>query len=321
MEMTRKQFLQTAAGIATVAAVGSSCIGASKGKPKRGVSLYSYSGELGSTMTMEDCMVEMQDMGAEGIEILAPGHIEGYPEVGDEWVKNWFELLKKYNLKQGEYCHWMDSRLHPGRDLDAKETVQYMIMDMKIANRLGFKYGRSKFGVIDETLTPVKNWREIVKEALPYAQQYDFRINPEVHAPTRLKSKMMDDYVEFIEKEKTLPWFGLHLDFGLFVDKPTPGMMSMYKATGESSTVLNKPEDIVPFLPYVPNMHSKFVNMSENFVETTTPYDEIIAVLIKHKWGGYLLSEYEGENKDVPGYSSDQIRKQHVMLKRLLGEA
>jgi hypothetical protein len=327
MEMTRKQFLQAAAGVAAVAAVGSPGVGASKGKPKRGVSLYSYSDDLGSTMTMEDCMVEMLDMGAEGIEILAPGHVDGYPNPSAEWIKNWFALLEKYRIKPGEYCHWMDSRLHPGRELDAKETVDYMILDMKLANRLGFRYGRSKFGVIDNTLTPVKNWREIVKMALPYAQKYDFRINPEVHLPTKLKSQMMDDYVDFIDKEKTLPWFGLHLDLGLFQNKPREaetGLGRPGETTSRKSppfTVVNTPEEIVPFLPYAPNMHSKFFNMSEDFVETTIPYDEIIPILIKHKWDGYLLSEYEGPHKEIPGYTSDQLRKQHVMLKRLLGEA
>ena len=64
--------------------------------------------------------------------------------------------------------------------------------------------------------------------------------------------------------------------------------------------MINKPEDIVPFLPYVPNMHTKFVNMSDDFVETTTPYAEIIAILIKHNWDGYLLSEYEGETRMFP---------------------
>ena len=82
----------------------------------------------------------------------------------------------------------------------------------------------------------------------------------------------------------------------------------------------DKPEEIVPLLPYVYACHAKFVNMSDDLIETTTPYDEIIDILIKHNWDGYLLSEYEGPNKDVPGYSSDQLRKQHVMMKRLLGE-
>ena len=78
------------------------------GKPKRGVSLYSYSGEYGVTMTMEDMFADMSDMGAEGLEILANGHIEGYPEPTDEWVENWFRLLDKYKIKPVEYGHWVE---------------------------------------------------------------------------------------------------------------------------------------------------------------------------------------------------------------------
>jgi sugar phosphate isomerase/epimerase len=60
--------------------------------------------------------------------------------------------------------------------------------------------------------------------------------------------------------------------------------------------------------------------MSDDLIETTIPYDRIIQILKDNDWDGYLLSEYEGRNKDVPGYASDQIRRQHVMMKRYLGE-
>lgn len=79
-------------------------------KPKRGVSLYSYSGEYGVTMTMEDMFADMHNMGAEGLEILANTHIDGYPEPTDAWVENWFKLLDKYKIKPVEYGHWVDSR-------------------------------------------------------------------------------------------------------------------------------------------------------------------------------------------------------------------
>jgi sugar phosphate isomerase/epimerase len=59
--------------------------------------------------------------------------------------------------------------------------------------------------------------------------------------------------------------------------------------------------------------------MSDDMVETTIPYDEVIAVLKKNKWDGYLLSEYEGP-RDERAKTSDQLRKQHIMMKRLLGE-
>lgn len=41
------------------------------GNPKRGVSIYSYAGEYGVTMTLEDMFAEMHSIGAKGLEILA----------------------------------------------------------------------------------------------------------------------------------------------------------------------------------------------------------------------------------------------------------
>ena len=53
-------------------------------KPKRGVSLYSYSGEYGVTMTLEDMFADMRDLDVGGLEILTNAHIENYPGPTDE---------------------------------------------------------------------------------------------------------------------------------------------------------------------------------------------------------------------------------------------
>ncbi len=257
-------------------------------------------------------MADMFDMGAEGIEILANGHIPGYPNPTDEWVESWFALLDKYQIVPGEYGHWVDSRRQPGRELTSQESYDMLVRDIKLANRLGFKVGRTKLGVIDEILTPVSNWQEFIEMTLPVAEEYDFRMCPEIHMPTLLKSKMIDDYVNFIEKTGT-KYFGLNIDFGVFAQR---GNMNIPGVSNEPS----KPEDIIPLLPYVYACHAKFTNMSDDLIETSTPYDQIIKILVDNKWDGYLLSEYEGQNKDVPGYASDQLRRQHVMMKRYLGE-
>lgn len=287
------------------------------GKPKRGVSLYSYSGEYGVTMTLEDMFAEMYDMGAEGLEILANAHIEGYPNPTDEWVEHWIGLMEKYALKPVEYGHWVDSRLYKGRELTTEESYQMLMRDIKLANKLGFTVMRTKLGVIDGDLTPVQNWQEFIKMALPDAEKYNVRMCPEIHKPTLLKSKMVDDYVEFIEKENT-KYFGINVDFGVFATDPIP--MREGEPMIPDMLKFCPVEDLEPLLPYVYACHAKFQNMSEDFIETTTPYDEVIGLLVEHKWDGYLLSEYEGPKKDVPGYSSEQIRRQHVLMKRLLGE-
>lgn len=283
---------------------------------QRGVSIYSYSGEFGISMDLEDCFADMYDYGAHGLEILANGHIVGYPYPTDAWVEHWFELLDKYEIVPVEYGHWVDSRLYEGRELTTQESYEMLVRDIKLAARLGFKVMRTKLGVIDDTNTPVKNWREFIHMALPVAEEYDVRMCPEIHMPTALRSKMVDDYVEFIEKENT-KYFGLNVDFGTFQNKfdsdfRLPGM----PRDGGPCSV---PEDLIPLLPYVYCCHAKFNHMDENFEETTIPYDEIIHVMRKHQWEGYLLSEYEGPNKQVCGFVSEQLRRQHVMMKRILG--
>jgi sugar phosphate isomerase/epimerase len=291
----------------------------SVGKPKRGVSLYSYSAEYGVTMTLEDALAEIHSIGATGVEILANGHIEGYPNPSEEWLENWDRLIDKYKLVPAEYGHWVDSRMYQGRELTSQESYEMLIRDFKLANRMGFKVLRTKLGVIDNELTPVRNWREFIEMALPMAEKYDVRMCPEIHAPTLLKSKMVEDYVEFIEKTGT-KHFGLNVDFGVFETNRLPesewepGAFIMPES--EHSPV----EDIIPLLPYVYCCHAKFVKMSDDFVEVTIPYEKIVQTLIEHNWDGYLISEYEGPWKNEPGYAVDQVRKQHVMLKRLLGE-
>jgi hypothetical protein len=271
-------------------------------------------------MTLEDMFKDMYNMDATGLEILANSHIEGYPNPTDAWLENWHNMMKKYNLSPIEYGCWIDSRLHQGRELTTLESYDMLLSDIKLANKLGFKIMRTKMGVIDDTLTPVTNWRDIIERALPDAEKYNVKMCPEIHSPTVLKSRMVDDYVDFIQKTGTNT-FGLNIDFGVFQNKqlttgPKSNMPSNMPVMELNPSM---PEEIIQLLPYVFCCHAKFYDMSDDFKENTIPYNEIIDILIKHWWDGYLLSEYEGPNKDIPGYSSDQLRKQHIMLINLLG--
>lgn len=285
--------------------------------PKRGVALYSYSGEFGVSMDLEDCFKDMYDCGAHGVEILANTHIPTYPELDEEWVEKWFELLDKYQIEPAEYGHWIDSRLYKEHELSVKESLQMLERDIKIAHRLGFQVMRTKMGVIDDVNTPVTNWRDIIHEALPISEEYNVKMCPELHMPTALKSKYVDDYVEFIEKENTKN-FGFNVDFGTFqnVFESEFRLPEMPEDGGPCS----RPEDIIPILPYVYCCHAKFNYMDENFEEKTIPYADVIEILKEQNWNGYLVSEYEGADKDKQGFVSEQLRRQHIMMKRIIGD-
>ncbi len=324
--MTRKEFLQTAAGgVVSAMALGPNAASGAVEKtgPKRGVSIYSYSDEIFKSVTLEDCLAAVGDLAGEGeqigLEILANSHIDGYPNPSDAWVRKWFQMLTQYHLKPVEYGHWIDSKLYSEKEpwLSTKESYEMLVRDIKLANRLGFTCGRTKLGVVDFQLAPVPNWREFIKMALPVAEKYNFRMLPEIHNPTRLKSKMIDDYVEFIEKEKTTPWFGLNIDFGVFQARRSADRLA---GPGRPPAEPSKVEEMIPLLPYVHCCHAKFMEMNDDCEETSIPYPDIIKMLVEHNWNGYMLSEYEGADRSRGG-AFTAVRKHHVLLKRLLGEA
>ena len=280
----------------------------------RGVAIYSYSGEYGRTMNLEDCFKDMYDMGATGIEILANSHIDSYPELSEEYLDEWKRLCQKYNVEPAEYGHWVDTRLYKNRSISMTEAREKLINDFKIANKLGFHILRTKLGVIKGELAPVENWREIIKSVLPEAEEYEVVMCPEIHLTTVLSDKFVSDYVDFIEETGTKN-FGLNIDLSVFQNRfDVPGVV-VYNPDCKHS----QPEEIIPLLPYVKCIHAKFNKMDDEFNELTIPYGEIIQILKEQGWEGYLLSEYEGEKKDVPGYVSHELRKHHVMLKRMLG--
>lgn len=282
---------------------------------KRGVSVFSYAGDYGVTMQLEDILADIHNMGARGLEILANSHIPDYPHPSEAWVERWFELLNKFDLVPVEYGHWVDSRLYAGRELTTEESLAMLVRDFKIAHMLGFRILRTKLGVIDETLTPVQNWKEFIQAALPYAEKYDVVMCPEIHEPTTLDSAMVQEYIEFIEQTGT-KHFGLNIDFGIFREKRLP----KDDEKGRPPFRHSRPEELGLYLPYVYCCHAKFIEMSDDLEELYIPYERIVSVLEEHNWDGYLLSEYEGFHRGEPGYASDQVRRHQAMLKRLIGE-
>jgi sugar phosphate isomerase/epimerase len=284
-------------------------------KFKLGVTLYSYTGDFGTTMTLEDCIADAVDAGATGIEILSETHIAGYPNPTDAWVEQWHQLMAKYGVEPTCYDCWVDSRIYKGRTLTVQESLDFLLRDMKLANRLGFKIMRPKLGVVTDDLVPDPVWREMTERALPHAEKYDVRIAPEIHAPTPLKSKTVDDYMDLIAKTGT-KHFGLLIDTSIFKDregrKLKPGQWA-------DPILAIDPRDLKPYLPYIFQIHAKFWGVSDDLTEGSIPYDKVIQALIECGYDRYLSSEYEGPREPYAG--GDQIRRQFAMIHRLCSPA
>jgi sugar phosphate isomerase/epimerase len=294
-----------------------------------GVSLYSYGGDFLVSMTLEDCLADIADMGATGVEILADTHIAGYPNPTAEWVDGWHRLVEHYALTPTCYSSWLDTRLHKDRGLTLDEAERILARDLELAHRLGFTIVRPKIGVVSLDLVPDPIWRESIERVLPKAEAYDIRIAPEIHAPTPLKSKIVDDYLDLARESKH---FGLLIDTGIFQNAergrehsdsvflfgdPDPELAA--QVAREMSKPMNEdPRDLVELMPYVFHVHAKFWDMDDDLTDPHVPYDAVVRALLEGGYTGSLSSEYEGA-RDLY-LASELVRKQQAMLRNLVKE-
>jgi sugar phosphate isomerase/epimerase len=370
--MTRKEFLHTVAGAGAVASLSeSAAVAQTPGKPKLGVSVYSYGRDFqNGTMTLEKAIADISDMGAEGIEILGEAHIPNYPNPPASFIKDWFGWMEKYNTKPAGYDTFVDTMFYHGRNLTTDEAAARLAVDFKLANQLGIKALRQQWppypadNKADEVNAPYvksKLAMETIMKALPAAEKYDVRMGIELHSPTQLKSAFIDSILEQIAKTKT-KHFGFCPDLSAFTRTPRrstkPGLlqqgarenivdyiisayqqrvgpektqaevkrmggnaveMNFASVAGIYHSSNNDPKDLLPLVPYCYHVHAKFWEITDDLKEYSIPYEEVLPVLVKGGYNGYLDSEFEGA---VPGATvSGAIRAQQAMMRKILGMA
>ncbi len=202
---------------------------------------------------------------------------------------------------------------------------------------------------------------QVIEKALPHAEKYDVKMAVELHSPTQLQSPWMDSCLEFITRTKTqhfgftpdmsvftrrpprnreadLRRAGARQNILDYVRTayennlgPEKTVAEVKSRGGNAEEVRwasmagvyhfsnNNPKDLLPLLPYSYHIHGKFWEMTEDMQEYSIPYEQIVPVLVEGGYHGYLSSEYEGSR--LAGDASEQIRRQYVMLRRLLGRA
>ena len=294
-----------------------------------GVALYSYGADFMTTMTLEDCLADVADMGATGVEILSDTHIVGYPQgAPPEWRRGWHGLLERYGLEATCYSCWIDSRLIPGRTLTVGESLALFRRDLELAAELGFTIVRPrKLGVVTWDLVPDPAWRETMERALPDAARLGIKIAPEIHWPTPIQSEVVDAYLDLIKATGT-DHFGFVIDTGVFQDRERehrPGLtedrlggdIDLGEAPPRPPELMGvAAEDMLPIMDHVVHIHAKFWEMTDDLQDPHIPWEPIIRVLRDSGYRGYLSSEYEGEQRLY--LASDVLRRQQLMLRRLL---
>tara|TARA_B100001057_G_scaffold481747_1_gene556144 strand:+ start:576 stop:1535 length:960 start_codon:yes stop_codon:yes gene_type:complete len=300
-----------------------------KAGPKRGVSLFCYAMELYYRKSLEDCLAHISDLGTPeqgykmGLEILGTAHVEGYPNPTAAWVNNWHRMMETYNLQPVQFGIWSDTKLHgegPTDFASNDEILARMIQDIRLAALLGFTHIRSRYGLMDNDGGLVPGWQEVYKAALPVAHDYNVRLVEEIHHP--LGNPVVGHLIDFIERENPGEWFKINPDFMIFTTmNPPPEIVEAFGGRGYTPPPPDDPSKLIEIMPYVGGaIHAKFGDMTRECTFPDADYAALLNILKDHNWDGYLNSEYQGAGM-FRGESVQQVRRHHVMMKRLLGEA
>lgn len=290
------------------------------GQFKYGVSIYSYTTDYGSVMTLEDAFDHIADTGATGIEILGEGQVEGYPEPSSTWLDRWFGLVDRYKLEPTNMCSWVDTRLTLTHNLTVEEGAAELERDLRLAHKLGFKFLRPKFGVTSHELDPDPQWEAYVERNLDLAHKLDVIMCPEIHAPTPIKHRVTDGYIAFIERTGTKN-FGLMIDTGIFQDRPLVhwGQHQINDEARKHMEFLNgikvPPEHFLDVAQYVVFIQAKFHDIDDSLEDQNIPWRPVISTIKRSGYSGWLSSEYEGLRS--PWRAIDQVRRQQVLLRQL----
>jgi len=356
MEMTRKEFLQTVAGgVACSAASASSMVTAapSPGKLRRGVSLYSYQEEFYTrAMTLEDCLSEASSIGAYEIEMLPEQMVPDFPNPSDKWVDQFRSWMDKYHLVADTYCQFQDTGLVKGQDLPLEAGVAMMERDLKLARRLGFKNMRLLIG------TPLNVTVKALPLAEKYDVWMGYEIHAPLTIKSRLvdawlriidKTKtrhlgIIPDFGIFQKRtpriardrqirdgvltERIARFIDAQREAGTPKDKVAAEIAKMGAKGGDNGYLqmaymmsTEDPKQLTPLKPHVRHFHAKFYEMTEDFRETSIPYEEVIPVLLDAGFEASIASEYEGQRHTQDAFETDsceQVRRQHVLLRRLM---
>jgi Xylose isomerase-like TIM barrel len=357
MSISRRTFVEAtlaASGMMLAGArLGSAAAAEPKHKIRRGVAMYSFQEEyFVRTMTVEDCLRQMSDIGAKGIELLAEMMVPDFPNPKSAWVDQWHGWVDKYQLQPACYTQFIDSMRTKTHTLSVEEGVQTMLRDIRLAKLLGIPKIRALVG------TPI----DILEATLPHLEKEDIWMGVEIHWPIPLQGRLVNRLMKLADKSSH---FGFVPDFGIFQNKPNPYVRDRLIRDGEftresamyvenaweNKVPLEKvltevakmpdakgatgyaqmtsmihaqdPRDLLPFLSKCRHIHGKTWGLSEQCVDPAIDLTHVMPVLIEGGYEGVIATEYEGQRwvQDVEPFTAvEMISRHQVMLRRLLGE-
>lgn len=324
--------------------------------PKRGISLYSFQEEYFlRQLTLEQCIEAAASFGALGIETIAEQMMPGYPDLPDSFYEEWHGWMATYGTVPTAHDMFLDTKLYRDRPLTLAESVESLHTDIRHAARLGCSIIRVLVTTppeVVEAAAPLAidngiklsleihspwNWdNEHIQRHMEVAERVGIahvgfmpdmgiyvRRFPRVIWQRALRDGAKEEIVKHI-----IDRYDSHDNATVVedVERMGGGPADLNLASTSRHFIYSDPRLLKEHLPLVHHIQAKFYEMTDEsgqWTEYSIPYDEIIPILVEGGWNGYLSSEYEGNRHIQDAFPVDsvtQVRHQHEMLARLLGQ-
>jgi sugar phosphate isomerase/epimerase len=322
---------------------------------KRGVSLYSYQEEyfLGK-LDLEGCIREVGKLGpGSGVEILPEQMIREFPNLSAEFIEKWNHWMKQYNVRPTCADAFLDSLLFKNRVLDDDEMVDMMERDLKVASQLGCYVIRTlcttpmniierslpiaeKYGVkigleIHAPLDLDSPWFDPYQKLIDKTKSPWFGIIPDMGifqykpSPIQAARAVRDGATEKIVNYINEAYVAKQDRRAVQNEIEKMGANAHDKGWlnfAYSMVLYTNPEVLKKHKDRIFHIHGKFYNMTEDCQDECLDYASVVKVLKGIGYDGFISSEYEG-NRTIqdafPVDSVEQVRRQHEMLKKLIG--
>jgi len=313
-----------------------------------GVTLYSFNAEFYSyKYSFEECMEKASSLGeGQGVEIVGPQMIRSFPELSEEFERQFKRLVDRYGLRPSAYGAYADPQRITGRLLTRSEQIDYLKLQLQAAQRLGFPVIR------------VQAVEPVFSDLVPYAEKLGVKMGIEIHSPMKIEE--MDKTITRVEQVGS-EYLGFIPDCGAFCHScakvyverflqlgvprnfverilqrwkermPAEAIISEVKAMGgddlaqmmamESCIYFghSDPSSLKRIMPYIVHVHGKFFGIDEMGIESAVRFPEVVRILKAGGFSGYMSCEYEGHHWLHDGDAFSQIQSLQKLIREQLG--